>query len=72
MIFPPLMIGIRNMTAMHLRTTLTKERKSVTERMLSNAFQALAFFIGLPDQMSRITKIQRMSITIVMTVSKIN
>ena len=70
MTFPPRIIGIMNTTAMTLRTMLTKERKRVMERMFSKAFQAVAFFMGLPDQTSLMTKIQRPSITIVITLKK--
>ena len=67
---PPRMIGMRKTTAMALRTTLTKERRRVTERMFSKAFHEFAFLRGLPDQTSRMMKIHRMSITMVITVSK--
>merc|ERR1719362_801658 len=47
------------------------ERKSVMERMFSNAFHALAFLRGLPSQTSFMTMIHRTSITIVIIVSPI-
>jgi len=72
MTFPPLIIGIRNTQAISLRTRLTKDRKRVMERMFSKAFQELAFFMGLPDQTSRITNIHSTSIITVIAVSKSN
>ena len=71
-ILPPRMIGTRNTIEMPLRTRLMNERKSVMERMFSNAFHALAFLRGLPSQTSFMTMIHRTSITIVIIVSPIN
>ena len=53
------------MQAIDLRTTLTKERNRVSPRMLSKAFQELAFFAGLLAHTYLIVKIQSKSITIV-------
>ena len=55
-----------------MSTRLMKERNRVNERMLSNAFHALAFLSGLPSHTERITMTQRISITIVITVRAIN
>jgi len=68
-ILEPRTMGTRNTMAMALSTMLMKDRKRVIERMFSKAFHALAFFKGLPDQISRITKTQRKSMTIVITVN---
>ena len=57
--------------AMALRTTFTKERKIVKPRILSNAAQEEAFFVGLVDQMLLMVMIHRMSITIVSTFNMI-
>ena len=57
----------QKMAAMHFSTTLTKDRNRVKLLMLSKAFQALAFFMGLPDQMERIVRIHRMSMIMVPT-----
>ena len=66
------MIGMRNTMLIALSTRLMKDRKRVKVRMFSNAFQAVAFLSGLPSHTERMTMIQRMSMTIVITVSKIN
>ena len=62
----------RNKQAIALRTTLTKERKRVRLRILSNAAQELAFLIGLLDHTDLMVRIQSTSITIVITFKIIN
>ena len=69
---PALWIGIKKKIAPPLRQTFTTERMMVSERMLSNAFHDVAFLVGFPSQTDLMTSIQRMSIAMVITLSKIN
>ena len=69
---PPRIIGNRKKAAIHFSTMFTNERNMTMERMLSNAFQALAFFAGFPSQTDLMTKTHRTSMAMVIAVSKIN
>ena len=69
---PPFIIGKRKKAAIHFSTMFTNERNMTMERMLSNAFQALAFFMGFPSHTDLITNTHRTSIAIVIAVSKSN
>ena len=69
--FAPRIIGIKKMQATAFKTILIRERKRVTERTLSKAFQAVAFLRGLPAQTERIVKIHNTSITTVIMFNRI-
>ena len=69
---PALWMGIKKKMAAPLRQTFTIERMIVSERMLSNAFHDVAFLVGFPSQTDLMTSIQRMSMAMVITFSKIN
>ena len=69
---PPRIIGNKKKAAIHFSTMFTNERNMTMERMLSNAFQALAFFMGLPSQTDLIIKTHRTSMAMVIAVSKSN
>ena len=70
--FPPRIIGKRKKAAIHFKTMFTNERNMTMERMLSNAFQALAFFIGFPSHTDLMMSTHRTSMAIVIAVSKSN
>ena len=72
MTLPPRIIGKRKTAAIHFSTMFTNERNMTMERMFSKAFQALAFFIGLPSQTDLMTSTHRTSMAIVIAVNMSN
>ena len=69
---PPRIIGKRKKAAIHFSTMFTNDRNMTMDRMLSNAFQALAFFMGFPSQTDLMTNTHRTSMAMVIAVSMSN